>query len=479
MPLLHETQTVIGNKWEHCDSRSLVLDRFADSTLKGDERREFFRRSIGKRSEPHKRDAWREFLRTGLGLKPDDLLFAQLQARLMVNMAGGVMENAGLCLDRLTGIPYIPGSAVKGCARRMAIQELYESGAGFQPASDPEDLAAKSKRWDKCAQRLVTIARVFGWADQDWKLGSDFEYACGKADWEEIRARTVKLLFGANPNWKKPTGNQPLWKALPNFAGSVNFLPSYPVDLGKTGKVDGLPLLVPELGKLELDVVTTHHHEYYSGNPQFATAPDIEEPVPVVFPTVAPGHVFTFAVLPGRRCDETLLTAARNWLKQGLETFGLGAKVAAGYGWFDASDELQKNVQKAWIEKERQRQEEQKRKAEEEKRKAEEEARQRKAAEAKAATAGMTAEQKVDYKLANLTDDQFRGRLDNFTKRDPDDQKAIVRALRLTADQPGSRRAFWDALKARAQKGGKPAQIEQAIRQLSKQMFPGKEGKMP
>jgi len=321
MPLLHETQTVIGNKLEHCDSRSLALDRFADPTLKGDERREFFRRSIGKRSEPHKRDAWREFLRTGLGLKPDDLLFAQLQVRLMVNMAGGVMENAGLCLDRLTGIPYIPGSAVKGCARRMAIQELYGSGAGFQPASDPEDLAAKSRRWDDCAQRLVTIARVFGWADQDWKPGSDFAYACGKADWEEIRARTVKLLFGANPNWKKPTGNQPLWKALPNFAGTVQFLPAYPFSAPS-----------PDL---ELDVVTVHHREYYSGNPQFATAPDIEEPVPVVFPTVAPGHVFTFVVLPGRRCDETLLTAAKNWLKQGLETFGLGAKVAAGYGWFE------------------------------------------------------------------------------------------------------------------------------------------------
>ncbi|NUN02688.1 MAG: type III-B CRISPR module RAMP protein Cmr6 [Bryobacteraceae bacterium] len=320
MPLLRETQSTVDSRLDRCDSRSLALDRFADPTLKGDERREFFRRSIGKRSEPHKRDAWREFLRTGLGLKPDDLLFAQLQARLMVNMAGGVMENAGLCLDRLTGIPYIPGSAVKGCARRMAIQALYESGAGFQPASDPEDLAAKSKRWDKCAQRLVTIARVFGWADQDWNPGSDFEYACGKADWDEIRERAVNLLFAEFPHWKKPTGNQPLWKALPNFAGAVQFLPAYPFSAPS-----------PDL---ELDVVTVHHREYYSGNPQFATAPDIEEPVPVVFPAVAPGYVFTFAVLPGRRCDETLLTAAKNWLKQGLETFGLGAKVAAGYGWF-------------------------------------------------------------------------------------------------------------------------------------------------
>jgi len=55
-----------------------------------------------------------------------------------------------------------------------------------------------------------------------------------------------------------------------------------------------------------------------------------------------------------------------------------------------------------------------------------------------------------------------------------------VRSLRLDPGVPGTRRNFWDDLKARAhKKGGKFAQIEQAIRQTSKQMYPGKEGKMP
>lgn len=324
MPLLHETLSAIGQRFERCDSRSLVLERFADPTLKATDRHNFFKSAISKRMEPHKRDAWRDFLLTGLDLRPEDLLFAQLQARLMVNMAGGVMENAGLCLDRLTGIPYIPGSAVKGCARRMAIQELFESGAGFQPANGQEDTTAKSKRWDDCAQLVVKIARVFGWADQDWKAGSDFEYACGKSDWDEIRERTCKLLFAAFPNWRKPTGYQPLWKALPSYAGEVQFLPAYPFSAP-----------TPDL---ELDVVTVHHREYYAGNPQYATAPDTEEPVPVVFPGVAAGHMFTFAVLPGRCCSDGLLTAAKQWLKQSLESFGLGAKVAAGYGWFEVTE---------------------------------------------------------------------------------------------------------------------------------------------
>jgi CRISPR-associated protein Cmr6 len=478
MPILQETKDAVGANLARCDSRSLVLERFADPTLKGDERRAFFGRAIGKRAEPYKRDAWRDFLLTGLGLKADDLLFAQLQSRLMVNMAGGVMENAGLCLDRLTGIPYIPGSAVKGCARRMAIQELFESSAGFQPANGAEDLTARSRRFNDCASRLTQIARVFGWVDQDWKTGSDFEYACGEADWDEIRERAAELLFAAFPCWKKPADNNPLWQALPSYAGSVSFLPSYPIQAPN-----------PDL---ELDVVTCHHREYYNEpdrvkkpreweewNRKWSTAPDTEEPNPVVFPAVATGHVFVMAVVPLRGCNDELLKQARQWLKQGLETFGLGAKVAAGYGWFNCSDSVQQAARTAVAEAEQRRQKEQLRKEEDQRRRAEKEERRRKAEEMKKLTASMTPEQKADYELAQLTDDQFRGRLLDFLKRQESEQKAIVRALRLAPDQRDSRRKFWDDLKQKTQKGGKPAQIEQAIRQLSKQMFPGKEGKMP
>lgn len=402
MPLLHETRSAVGGRLERCDSRSLALDRFADPAVKGDERRECFRRAIGKRAESHKRDAWRDFLLVGLGLKPDQLLFAQLQARLMVNMAGGVMENAGLCLDRLTGIPCIPGSAVKGCARRMAIQELYENGAGFQPADGLEDISAKSKRWDECAQRLFTIARVFGWADQDWKPGSDFAYACG-GDWEEIRARAVNLLFAAFPSWKKPTDNQPLWKALPNFAGTVQFLPAYPFSSPS-----------PDL---ELDVVTVHHREYYNGNPEYATAPDIEEPVPVVFPAVAPGHVFQFAVLPGRRCDKNLLVAAKGWLRQGLETFGLGAKVAAGYGWFKDVSETTRPEVEAWQTKR------QNAAAEEAKRKAERERLKR-----------LPKAEQYQTEYEKLGDEPFAVQAKKFADMNDDQKHGFVLALKRRRD---------------------------------------------
>lgn len=468
MPLLQETLLAVGPRFEHCNSRSLVLERYADPTLKGDARRNFFNMAIAKRAQPQKRDAWREFLLTGLELKPNDLLFAQLQARLMVNMAGGVMENAGLCLDRLTGIPYIPGSAVKGCARRMAIQELYERAAGFQPVTGAEDATAKSQRLDQCAEQLVRIARVFGWGDQDWKSESDFEYACGKADWEEVRERAAKLLFASFPNWKADP-KKLLWQSLPSFAGSISFLPSYPLDLGKTGKVDGLPLPVPELGKLELDVVTVHHREYYAGNPQYDAAPDTEEPVPVVFPAVAPGHVFAFAVLPGRLCDDGLLGAAKTWLRQGLETFGLGAKVAAGYGWFDASDELNRTLCDAITKAQATEQEKQRQKQEEAEQAARAEVERQKREAEKQALAAMTPDQQEDYKVSQLNDQQFDAKLLKFAKLPEAEAAAVVRALR------GPRSAAWTKLKERGKKG-QWAQVLQAVYAANKKL---KLGKLP
>jgi hypothetical protein len=127
---------------------------------------------------------------------------------------------------------------------------------------------------------------------------------------------------------------------LPNLAGNVSFLPAYPVDLPAGTDINGTK--TPTLGKLELDVVTCHHRDYYDG--KRPTATDTEAPVPVVFPAVAPGHVFTFAMRKLRTASDEDLQRARTWLQTGLQAFGLGAKTSAGYGWFNTSEKVQTAV---------------------------------------------------------------------------------------------------------------------------------------
>lgn len=338
MPILmpRDTREALGNDAARCESRSLLFDRFADPCAKdsGNQtpRKDWFRRIARLRTHPQKCEAWNHWLRdASLRLKTEDILFAQLQSRLMVNMAGGVMENAGLCLDRF-GLPYIPGSAVKGCARRMAIQNFLEA----REANEPND---------KLARLLADMALVFGWGDQDWKGGrrmgefiSDFEFACGP-HWQDVRnAAVAKLLDLLRVPYREHPAEP--WKDLPNFAGSVSFLQAYPWQLPATD--------------LELDVVTCHHPDYYSrktnqrGDLIMPVALDTEDPNPVVFCAVAPRIVFAFAVLPLRGCSDTLLAKAHEWLKAGLEAFGLGAKTAAGYGWFkDISKEIQDGLRRA------------------------------------------------------------------------------------------------------------------------------------
>src|SRR6266571_1976735 len=133
-----DTQTAWNQLKTEERSRSLALERFADPRLrdKGEQtpRKNFFREALAVPPQRIRQQSWSNFLADGLGLKADNLLFAQLQSRLMVNMAGGVMENAGLCLDRF-GLPCIPGTAVKGCARRAAVAALHEwVEAGTKPS---------------------------------------------------------------------------------------------------------------------------------------------------------------------------------------------------------------------------------------------------------------------------------------------------------------------------------------------------------
>ncbi|MCX8156284.1 MAG: type III-B CRISPR module RAMP protein Cmr6 [Verrucomicrobiae bacterium] len=480
-----DTAAVLGQQAEKCQSRSLFCDRFADPAAREQARKHWFSQLIRKNPEAISLQARQDFL-AAIKTSPTNLLYAQLQARLMVNMAGGVMENAGLCLDRF-GMPYIPGSAVKGCARRAALAALHDWPSSNQkPGNDHPLASAYDSSFASPAQMLATVALVFGWCEQDWKQDSDFGWACPD---EQTRRDAAELLAGKLNQKIEEKQKQTPWKVLPNFAGLISFLPAYAVDLGRTGVIDGLPHPVPSPGKLELDVVTCHHPEYYSGKKPIAT--DTEDPNPVVFPAVAPGHVFAFALLPLPRAgrslaqiqwDQTqlkLLEIARNWLAAGLAVFGLGAKTNAGYGWFDTSSNIQTIASNALVEAEKHRQEQTRIRQEAERHEAAQAEQQRRAAEIKAATANMTPEQKLDYQIAHLTQEQFRGWLNSFLKRNEEEQKAIVRALRLPPEDKASRRSFWEDLKNKASKGGDSARVKEAIHKLSKKMYPGKESKMP
>ena len=208
---------------------------------------------------------------------------ATLGARLLVNLAGGVVENAGICLDRCFGLPFLPGSAVKGIARSQALWKIHEASAADKP-------------------RLLGMAlTLFGFGANDLKRDGDFGWAAG------------------DPNLAKQFAGQ---LEATDFKGAASFLPAYPASEPK----------------LVVDMVNPHYPEYYRGKRQRAT--DDENPIPNYCPAVEAGASFGFAVLLNRVPErsgftaEELLQSAREWVEGALTQKGAGAKTAAGYGWF-------------------------------------------------------------------------------------------------------------------------------------------------
>lgn len=300
----HETLTALGGDLlPECESRSLFKDRFADPLAKDTNdstpRKNWFDSLVSS-----KRRAGRTGATDWLPVNVERL-YARLMSRLMVDLAGGVMENANVNLDRY-GLPIIPGSAVKGCARRMALQALHDWVAAGTEGPETDDACAPCCEGFKTPpEMLAAIARIFGWVPQDWENGeeSDFAWACG---------RDAGLLDTAK--------NQ--LPAYETFAGTIAFLAGSPnCDPG-----------------LEIDVVTPHHTKYHDGKEGYETAPDIEDPVPVFFPAVkrqGENDYFTFPLIPLRLAVEGDLDIAKRWLALGLALFGVGAKTNAGYGWFE------------------------------------------------------------------------------------------------------------------------------------------------
>ena len=136
-----------------------------------------------------------------------------------------------------------------------------------------------------------------------------------------------QIVFG----WAPHNGDVDLPEDAPKaFAGTVVFFAAHPVRTAALG----------------VDIVNCHHPEYYQqgGNRE---PTDNESPNPQFFMTVKAGAEFFFAVAPaggnrGAVMEKVLglpasfdpVLKAKEWLIRGITEHGVGAKTAAGYGWF-------------------------------------------------------------------------------------------------------------------------------------------------
>lgn len=204
-----------------------------------------------------------------------------LTSRMIVGLGGKGPLEIGLTVDHLTGLPYIPGSALKGLTRSYALYLIAEA-MGKTLVGDESD--------------NHTLEAL------------DEALMAGEYDQQNPMYPLYRVLFGS----REKAGQAVFHDAILN---------------GAPGAVYGL------------DVMTPHFKAWYNSGNNSKGRPtdyphDADEPNPVVFIAVNAGCQFAFAV--GWRGEDNTEAHqfARELLETALQEFGVGSKTAAGYGAF-------------------------------------------------------------------------------------------------------------------------------------------------
>ena len=263
------------------------------------------------------------------------------------------------------GVPYLPGSSIKGIVRRAAEElALMDDNSGwtiprvwtlFGFESGSAYLTGKCKRLSEA------WPDVFGkWAlnnaNTDKLLRAWLEIIYPDKDRKEDkpeRSPSEILLSWIGEKGKNARG-EIQWK------GILRFWDAFP-----SGDV-----------RLDVDIMNPHHRGYYEGK-NFPH--DSEQPVPIFFLVMKPGAQFNFFIEAEDRLG--LLELIGDWKSLIREAFnyafdwlGFGAKTAVGYGAFKRDTEAEQRIEKdRRAEQARREAEEKKRREEEEKKRLEEE----------------------------------------------------------------------------------------------------------
>jgi CRISPR-associated protein Cmr6 len=273
------------------DSKKLFLDKIVRYEVlfgKVREFSEFFKKRVDKQKENLKNQNFEIIL--------DDYKL-KTASRLVVGLGAGHILETSLTLHHIFGIPYIPGSALKGVVRMVNFWKIVDESS---KNSDKEIQGLQEQLYDK---------------------------EISNSDSNDILKH--KLLFGTQ-----------------NFKGLLVFLDAYPEVQNKQQI-------------FELDVMTPHYQGYYTKN-QVPGDWENPNPIPfltvkkgitfcfnVLFDKFRAERILTLKddEFPNNAKDivrewfndnlSKISDNVKDWIKDALKKFGVGAKTRLGYGIFE------------------------------------------------------------------------------------------------------------------------------------------------
>ncbi|MCS7072808.1 MAG: type III-B CRISPR module RAMP protein Cmr6 [Anaerolinea sp.] len=271
----------------------LLLDRFVPEEAFGTGKRDWLAAVARSGLNTELLDAQRErWFETVEAPRFNSVLVLQLQtaSRLVVGLGAEHALETAITLDRSSGMPIIPGSALKGVARTYALIKIAQQ----LPFRDE--------------QIETALNTLDNWLSAETlKRATLNDYGLRELDDERREKlfdliKLFRLIFG-----------------YVGVAGCIIFF--HGIYAG-----DGNPF--------EVDVMTPHFSSYYTTAANRPAPSDDQNPVPVPYLVVKPRQKFWFAIGIRQAQDVELAGVALDYLKHGLTIYGVGAKTAQGYGLF-------------------------------------------------------------------------------------------------------------------------------------------------
>jgi len=249
--------------------------------------------------------------------------------RFVVGLGDKDALEAGLTFHRIYGFPIIPGSALKGLARTVALLEIASDlGVPILPPHEAKERSKKKPAMPTPLQKLDILL-----------LADDERLPIVERRKQKLPQDEAAKLDALRKDKRVPH-DAPVHSAgeVESCREKIRLFRAVFGTLHAAGQAiffDAIPAKPPVL---EPDVMNVHYQDYYSGKTDSHGRPippaDYLNPNPIPFLTVAKGSPFLFAMGWRGTLDKTAHTQAVAWLKAGLRELGIGAKTTAGYGYF-------------------------------------------------------------------------------------------------------------------------------------------------
>jgi CRISPR-associated protein Cmr6 len=230
---------------------------------------------------------------------------------MVVGLGAASILEVGLTLHHVYGLPYFPASSFKGLVQSYELMRLAEK-LEVKPLDAPAYKQRRKERRPTPMQMLEEMLTLDPNKEEERermeelkkKLCSDEALAHDAS----IRQNSIDELADLGKDFRRVFGSTAR-------EGEVIFFDAFPS-----------PSQVP---KLELDIMNPHYGPYYTDEKGEKPPADYYSPVPVYFLALKKGTRFRFRWASK---DDHLLGCVKDWLKEAIKVFGVGAKTRAGYG---------------------------------------------------------------------------------------------------------------------------------------------------